>query len=336
MLWERQPQLMPADRNHLPELRTLVAMPVLIADIGGTNSRCALADVTGPPHATRSFANAGFAGLAEVLAAYLRDLPPAGCPRRALLAIAAPIRGEEITMPNRGWHTTVTALRAALGLDELQVMNDFAALAHALPELSAADVVAAGGGTALANAPKVVLGPGTGLGVAGLAPLPGGGWQALPGEGGHVTLGAHDEQEERIIALARRHFGHCSAERLLSGAGLSFLHDALHGTGELAPALIGARALGGDAPARATLETFFRLLGTVAGDAALTLGALGGVYIGGGIVPRYRDAFLASGFRARFEAKGRYRDYLRAIPTWLIVAGEPTLTGLNACVRRGY
>ncbi len=311
-------------------------MAVLIADIGGTNTRCAVAGAAASPRPIRSFSNAGFTGLAEVLAAYLNDLAPAGRPRRALLAIAAPIRGEEISMPNRGWHTTVTALRTALGLDELRVMNDFAALAHALPELSAADLVATGGGAALAHAPKVVLGPGTGLGMAGLVPLPGGGWQALPGEGGHVTLGAHDEEEERIIALARRRYGHCSAERLLSGAGLSFLHDALHGTGELAPALIGARALAGDAPARATLEAFFRLLGTVAGDAALTLGALGGVYIGGGIVPRYREAFFASGFRARFEAKGRYRDYLRAIPTWLIVAGEPTLDGLAACVRRGY
>ena len=178
----------------------------------------------------------------------------------------------------------------------------------------------------------MVLGPGTGLGVASLLPLPGG-WQALPGEGGHVTLAAEDEQEERIIGLARAHYGHCSAERLLSGPGLSFLHGALHGGARLAPETIGARFAAGDAAAAATFSVFFRLLGSVAGNLALTLGAFGGVYIGGGIVPRYTQAFAASEFRPRFEAKGRYRDYLRAIPTWLITATYPTLAGLAAFAR---
>lgn len=311
-------------------------MPVLIADIGGTHARCALAAASGEPQAVRIYACADFAALSPLLTTYLDTLSPADRPRRAVLALAAPIRGEHFVMINRGWRDSIPALRDALGLDRLEVMNDFAALAHALPALEPADLVAVGGGTADPAAPRVVLGPGTGLGVASLVPLPDGSWRALPGEGGHVTLAAQDEAEERVIALARRRFGHCSAERLLSGAGLSFLHAALHDLPALPPERIGEQALAGEATAGTTLATFFRLLGTVAGDTALTLGAAGGVYIAGGIVPRYREAFLASGFRERFEAKGRYRDYLRAIPTWLVVAAQPTLTGLAAWVRRDY
>jgi glucokinase len=133
-----------------------------------------------------------------------------------------------------------------------------------------------------------------------------------------------------LIRRARERFGHCSAERLLSGSGLAFLHEALHGGPELSPAAIGERILAGDRQAAATAEAFFRLLGTVAGDLALTLGAFGGVYIGGGIVPRYLKALRDSGFRGRFEAKGRYQDYMRAIPTWVITAEHPALTGLLA------
>jgi glucokinase len=156
-----------------------------------------------------------------------------------------------------------------------------------------------------------------------------GNWHAIPGEGGHVTLPAQDEPEEALIRMARERFGHCSAERLLSGSGLSFLHQALHGGG-LSAQTIGERFAAGDHRAAATLEVFFRLLGTVAGDVALTLGAFGGVYIGGGIVPRYAEAFRRSGFRQRFESKGRYQDYMRAIPTWVITAAYPALTGLLA------
>ncbi len=310
-------------------------MDILVADIGGTNSRCSLAGPPGLIAAASSFSNRDFSGPAPLLEHYLASLPAPQRPRRAVLAIAAPIRGDAVSMINIGWRFSGAALRAQLGLEELRLLNDFAALAWALPALTAADLLQLGSGAAQGEAPRVVLGPGTGLGVAGLIAIPGG-WQALPGEGGHVTLAAQDDQENRVISLARARFGHCSAERLLSGAGLSFLHEALHGGAPLAPDALGARIQAGDPGACATLELFFRLLGTVAGNVALTLGAFGGVYIAGGIVPRYPQAFLNSGFRERFEAKGRYRDYLRTIPTWLITRPQPTLTGLAAFARHAW
>lgn len=304
-------------------------MHLLVADIGGTNSRCALSPRFAPPERIERFRNADFPDLGALLAGYLAGLPAAVRPRVAALAVAAPIGGDEVRMMNIDWRFSRRDLQRRLGLEQLHVVNDFAALAWALPALGAAELRQVGGGSAVPGAPKLVLGPGTGLGVATLAPT-GDGWQAIPGEGGHVTLAACDDAEEAIIRAARERFGHCSAERLLSGAGLGFLHQALHG-GDLLPAdAIGAALTAGDPAATATFAAFFRLLGTVASNAALTVGALGGVYVGGGIVPRYAEAFARSGFRERFEAKGRYRDYLRAIPTWLIGARDPALTGLVA------
>jgi glucokinase len=304
-------------------------MNLFIADIGGTNSRCAVGAESGVISNLTTFRNADFPDLQALLTGYLVSLPGTARPSAGALAIAAPIRGDGVQMINIAWRFSRPELQRQLGLTELHLLNDFAALAWALPALAATDVLQVGGGAPAADGLKVVLGPGTGLGVASLVRVEGR-WQAIPGEGGHVTLAAQDEQEEMIIRRARERFGHCSAERLLSGSGLSFLHLALHGGDELTPAEIGRRLVAGDEPAARTFELFFRLLGTVAGNAALTVGAYGGVYIGGGIVPRYLEALRRSGFRERFEAKGRYRDYLRAIPTWAIISPYPVLTGLLA------
>ena len=305
-------------------------MAHLLADIGGTNTRCALSAATGP-RAVRKFRNAGFSGPGELLSAYLDDLADER-PRRGLFAVAAPIRSDDIRMINIDWQFSVPDLQARLGLDELRVLNDFEALAHALPVLAAADLRQVGGGTPVAGRPKAVLGPGTGIGVASLLPVAGG-WQAIAGEGGHVTLPACDERESDMIGQMRRRFGHCSAERLISGSGLSLIHAALHDQPEIDPAELGALIDADEPAAMESLEFMCRLLGTIAANLALTIGAFGGVYIGGGILPRYPEFFVNSGFRARFEDKGRYRDYLRAIPTWLITATDPTLTGLNENAR---
>jgi glucokinase len=179
------------------------------------------------------------------------------------------------------------------------------------------------------NRPKAVLGPGTGLGVASLIPTQDG-WQAVSGEGGHVTLPAVTPKEAELIEQLRERFGHCSAERLISGPGLELLHTMLHTSGEITAAAIATLAETGDEQAQETFSLFFELLGTVAANLALTVGAFGGVYIGGGIIPRHAERFAASGFRRRFEAKGRYGDYLKSIPTYLIVSDHPTLTGLAA------
>jgi glucokinase len=186
-----------------------------------------------------------------------------------------------------------------------------------------------GGGQAVDGAPRVVIGPGTGLGTAGLVRIAGR-WHAITGEGGHVTMAPSDERETRLVSLGRERFGHCSAERLISGAGLAFIYGALNAGIALAPDEIGARITAGEPAAGEALDVFFQLLGTVASNLAVTFASFGGVYIGGGITPRYLAQFEASGFRARFEDKGRYRPYLADIPTWVITADQPALRGLAA------
>ncbi len=191
-----------------------------------------------------------------------------------------------------------------------------------------------GQGTAVARSPLGLIGPGTGLGVSGLLPADGG-RSAIPinGEGGYVTLAGTTPLEDAVIARLRERFGHASAERAVSGPGLVNLHTALcELDGAAAEALdaaaISARAQAGDARAVQAVELFFAFLGTVAGNLALSLGARGGMYIGGGIVPRLGDRIDASAFRERFEAKGRFRDYLRGIPTFVVQAStSPALLG---------
>jgi glucokinase len=304
-------------------------MSCLLADVGGTNTRCAMADPGGAPRHLRSFRNREFRGLPAILEAYRRDLPAGLCIDAAMLAVAAPIRGEQVSMINIDWAFSATAVADALGVARVELLNDFEALAHALPELGDAELLRVGGGNPAPRRTKVVLGPGTGLGVACLVPA-GEGWLAVSGEGGHVSLAANSAAEDALISEVRARLGHCSAERLVSGPGLTLIHELLHGEGPLDAAEIGDRLEGGDAGAAETFEVLFRLLGTVASNLALTVGAFGGVYIGGGIVPRHALQFARSGFRARFEAKGRYAAYLQDIPTFVITAADPTLLGLAA------
>lgn len=301
----------------------------LVADVGGTNTRCAIAHAGGVLENVETFKNREFPGLEPLLGAYLGMLPPGQRPGEAILAIAAPIRGDDIHMVNINWTISVPALARRLSLARVTPLNDFAAQAYALPVLDPADVVQIGGGTAVDGAPKVVVGPGTGLGTAGLVRIAGR-WHAITGEGGHVTMAPGNEREARIVALGRERFGHCSAERLVSGAGLAFVYGVLTGGADLAPDEVGARIAAGEGAALEALEVFFELLGTVASNLALTFAAFGGVYIGGGITPRYRRQFATSGFRQRFEAKGRYRQFMADIPTWLITADQPALMGLAA------
>ena len=301
----------------------------LVADIGGTNTRCAVARPGGVLQHIELFRNRDYPGLERLLGAYLGMLPPAERPAEAVLAIAGPIQGDEVRMSNINWHFSISALARSLSLQRVTPLNDFAAQAHALPVLGPADLQQIGGGTEVAGAPKVVLGPGTGLGAAGLVQIDGR-WHAITGEGGHVTMAPSDEREARIIALGRERFGHCSAERLISGAGLAFLYMALHGGEALTPDEVGVRIASGEAKALEALEVFFQLLATAASNLALTFSAFGGVYIGGGVTPRYLDQLKTSGFRARFEDKGRYRQFLASIPTWVITANQPALRGLAA------
>jgi glucokinase len=262
-------------------------------------------------------------------------------PTQAGIGIANPIEGDQVRMTNHAWQFSIEALRQALGLRRLVFVNDFTALALSLTTLQAGELQAVGGGQAVPHAPLALLGPGTGLGVSGLLRAADGSDAVIAGEGGHVTLAAADDEEAAILAWLRGRFGHVSAERALSGQGLENLYQgwsALHGHGAepLTAAQISQRALaGGDAACDATLALFFSLLGNVAGNLALTLGALGGVYIGGGIVPRLAGRIEASAFRQRFEQKGRFQPYLSRIPVWVIQAGEgPALRGAARALDR--
>lgn len=307
----------------------------LLADVGGTNARFAHQTHAGAPITDlRVLPCAAYPRLQDAVRDYLDHIAP----RRvdsAAIAIANPVSGDAVRMTNHHWSFSQRALQAELGLRTLCVLNDFTALALALPALPPHDLRAVGAGQAVPGAPKALLGAGTGLGVSGLLPDGHGGWIALQGEGGHVTLPAQTARERLVMdGLAQRH-GHVSAERVCSGAGLfdTFtLLCAADGSavqGIADPAAVVDAALGAGQPqALEALRLFCGLLGSVAGNLALTLGAHGGVYVGGGIAPRLGTWFDSSPFRERFEAKGRFRALLQGIPTWVITAAQsPALLG---------
>jgi glucokinase len=305
--------------------------PRLVGDVGGTHARFAWIGAPGAPLTqVETYASADFASLTQAIERYLAEQAQAR-PRWAAIGIATAVTGDEVRMTNHPWAFSIAQLQRELGLERLVVLNDFTALALSLPALDASQRRQVGGGAAVAGAPLALLGPGTGLGVSGLLPARGGP-VAISGEGGHVTLAAADEHEAAIIELLRRRFGHASAERALSGPGLENLHQALAQLkGEARPVMAAAQitaAAQSDAHCAEVMELFFGLLGNVAGNLALTLGARGGVYVGGGIVLHVADRIERSCFRERFEAKGRFRDYLAAIPTWIVTAQEsPALIG---------
>lgn len=308
--------------------------PGLIADIGGTNARFALVWPGAEPESALVLPCADFAGPAQAAEAYLRRVSPESPPRRAAFAIASPVTGDEVEMTNHVWRFSIEEVRRRLSLERLTVVNDFTAVALSIPLLSAEHRVKVGGGEAAPRAPVAVLGPGTGLGISALVPTDHG-WAPLSTEGGHATMPAADEREAAVLAWLRGVYEHVSAERVLSGPGLVNLYSALAAIDgarvetAMKPRTVSERALSGACPiCGEALEMFFRMLGTVAGNLALTLGARGGVHIAGGVVPRLLDSFLASGFRERFEAKGRFRDYMAPIPAWVVTHPYPAFLGL--------
>ena len=307
----------------------------LLADIGATNARLALERAPGRVETIGLFDCGDYAGIVPLIQAYLRKQGKLA-PRHAAIAIANPIDGDHVQMTNRDWQFSIEATRRELGFDTLLVVNDFKALAMALPRLSADERVQVGGGAAAPDGVIGVIGPGTGLGVSGLIPADDH-WIALGSEGGHTTFAPADERELFILQYAWRERPHVSSERFVSGPGLELIHRALaerNGVVGVPPpsaAGIVTRALAGSDPLCAeVVDCFCAMLGTVASDLALTLGAVGGIYIGGGVVPRLGALFLRSPFRQRFEAKGRFADYLARIPTYLITAPYPALHGVSA------
>ncbi|WP_374673382.1 glucokinase [Ideonella sp.] len=316
--------------------------PRLVADIGGTNARFGWVAAAGEPVShVRKLAVPEFAVPADAARAYLEQLAAAmgtrAVPRHAAVAVATAVVDDRVAFTNSHWAFSRQALQRDLALDSLLVLNDFEALALALPWLGPAQLRTHGAAPGGPGA-RAVIGPGTGLGVAGVVPTRHG-WQALPGEGGHATLAAGDDFESDLLRCVRRQYEHVSAERLLSGIGLPVLHAAVAevlGQPVAAPwsaeQVMAAGLARSDAASDRTLDVFCSLLGSFAGNVALVLGARGGVYIGGGIVPRMAERFFASPFRDRFEAKGRFAAYLRAVPTALITDTLVALTGAAAAI----
>lgn len=304
----------------------------LIADIGATNSRCALVDQDGDLVAQQRLKNADFNNLPAMLGHYLSERRTSDQPRSAALAVAAPILGDRVRMINIGWQFSQAKLRNELKLNRLHVINDFAAVALSLPYWQDTELFHVGGGERRPNGTVATLGPGSGLGVASLVHGPEG-WNVVTGEGGHVSLAANDAEETELVTMIRKEHGHCSAERVLSGNGLVTLYRTLaHRDGRTAANLSAEQvtelAAQGDVLASQSVAAFFRFLGTVAGDLALTVGATGGVFIGGGIVPQLLDEIADSDFRSRFEAKGRYQGYMESIPTMVLLNPIPAFRGL--------
>lgn len=311
--------------------------PKLLGDIGGTNVRLALK--LSPEGEISHILNLSLRDHADAVSAVEHYLAQVGAgsdlmrPRTGCIGAAGPVLGDHLQLFNAPWGFSIEGLRQALGLARLRVLNDFTVLALALPHLPKAELRQIGGAEPVAGMTMGLLGAGTGLGVSGLVPNLQGQMSPIAGEGGHVTLAAADDAEERLIALLRRRFGHVSAERVLSGSGLVVLYEAhaqLAGqpAEALMPADVTQRGLAGQcALCEAALNSFCLFMGTVASNLAVSLGAQGGLFIGGGIVPRLGEFFERSGFRERFDAKGRYTDYLRRIPVFVIHSPYPALIG---------
>ena len=317
------------------------ASPRLLADIGGTYARFTIETAPGRFEQLASLRCAEHADFHAAVTAYLAGLPAglAASIEHAAIAIANPVEGDEVRMTNYHWRFSSEQMRQRLGLQTLVVVNDFTALAMALPRLAPSQRRQVGGGSAREHSVVGVLGAGSGLGVSGLIPVgpaAQSGYVALGTEGGHTSFAPRDEREIVILRHAQAQFGHVSFERLLSGPGLELIHDALRAHAGLpaqplaAPEITRRAQAGNDAPCAEALQAFCAVLGTAAANLAVTLGAFGGIYIGGGIVPRLGAHFDRSPFRARFEDKGRFSDYLQGIPTFVITAEQATFVGASA------
>ncbi|RYF58677.1 MAG: glucokinase [Comamonadaceae bacterium] len=316
----------------------------LLADVGGTNVRFVLDDGSGCLGEVSVLATRDYPTLLGAIRHYLAGQGEAGLQvRSGAIGIANPVWGDEIRMTNHDWGFSIKAMRAELGWDSFQVFNDFVALAHALPGLADQDLLQVGGQQRESGAPRVLLGPGTGLGVGSLIDAREGP-VAVAGEGGHVSFAPTTQEEVRLWAFMVSRFPHVSCERLLCGSGLSYIHAFLSGQPQastLSPAdlldpqdITTAALAGSDRVCCQTVDLFCGLLGSAAGNMALALGARGGIYIGGGIIPRLGERFVTSPFRARLESKGRMSAYLQGIPAYVILSPYAALTGLSAAHAR--
>lgn len=304
----------------------------LLADIGGTNARFALSDGLSVRDELQ-LRCADYPAIEHAVEHYLRSVGETRLPHEAAFAVAAPLEGDQVSMTNHSWRFTVSGLRQLLSLQRLIVLNDFTALAMAIRHLPQHELRQVGGVQRSSRTPIALLGAGTGLGVSGLIPADCH-WLPLQGEGGHVSWAPGNRREAAVLQHLWRRFDHVSAERILSGPGLVNLYTALCELDDVAvqpyrAADVTELGLAGSCQHCAeALAMFCAVLGGVAGNLVLTLGATHAVYIGGGIAPRLGDYIERSEFRARFEGKGRYVEYLQPVPVYVINSAQPAFVGL--------
>lgn len=326
------------DEQRQSDTNNLFSSPHLLADIGSTYARFALEVSKGEFQYIKSLPCADYKDFYLAIRDYLDGLPNIHI-EHAAVAIANPVDGDLISMTNYHWHFSIEEMRQKLELSTLLIVNDFTALAMALPRLGKDDVQQIGGGEIRKESVKGLLGSGSGLGVSGLIPA-GDGWISLGSEGGHTSFSPRNEREIQILQYAWKFHEHVSFERLVSGPGLELIYQALLDfAGEKSPLKsahlsapeITQKALEkNDKHCVEALDIFCSLMGTAAANLAVTLGAKGGIYIGGGIVPKLGDYFEHSNFRTRFEEKGRFSSYVTTIPTFVIVADHATFIGASA------
>ncbi len=326
-------------RNEQPSGKPVPGLR-LLADIGGTNARFALARRGRDPYAFHVLRTRDYGGPAQAIAAYLRRKARSRLPETAVIAVAGPITGDVINLTNAPWKFSIEDLRRASNIDDLHALNDFEALAWALPAFTGPDIRKFGQGRPDKSAPRVVFGSGTGLGVACFLPpgkAPPHPAVAVATEGGHMSIAPGTARERALIEALGKRFGHVSAERVISGPGLRYIYEALaaiDGADAPDPDSFGVAAVtrraesGRDPLATETMAIFSSLAGSFAGNLALAFAARGGVYLAGGVIPRLGPMFDLRAFRRRFTDKGRYHDWLAAIPTYLIHHPHQTMVGL--------
>ncbi|WP_339543584.1 glucokinase [Pseudomonas sp. RA_35y_Pfl2_P32] len=311
----------------------------LVGDIGGTNARFALWK---DQHleSVQVLATADFACPEDAIGVYLKGLGLApGAIGAVCLSVAGPVSGDEFRFTNNHWRLSRRAFCEALQLERLLLVNDFSAMALGMTRLQPEEFRVVCAGTPEPLRPAVVIGPGTGLGVGTLLDQGQGRWAALPGEGGHVDLPLSSPRETQLWQHLYSEMGHVSAETVLCGGGLPRLYRAICAVDGHAPTLdtpqaITAAGLAGDPIAREVLEQFCCWLGRVAGNNVLTTGARGGVYIVGGVIPRFADFFLESGFARCFADKGCMSKYFQGIPVWLVTAPYSGLVGAGVALEQ--
>ncbi len=316
----------------------------LVGDVGGTNARLALCSLdTGAVSDISVYSALEYPSLEDVIKLYLSAHPDAVI-KNACIAIACPVMGDKITMTNNPWEFSISEMKENLGFSVFEVINDFTGVSMAIPALKEDDVIKFGGDDPQEGKPVAVYGAGTGLGVAHLFNF-NGSFFSVPGEGGHVDFAPNSEEEDLILSVLREEIGHVSCERLLSGQGLVNIYRAIVISDNrtplnLEPKDVTERALRDepDTDCYRALQLFCVMMGRFGGDLALNMGAFGGVYIAGGIVPRFLKFFLNSGFRVAFEDKGRFKEYLSHIPVYIITQPYCGLIGAGAFLRQtlGY